>query len=125
MQPANLEDCMKLLKNRQNLVSLAGLALLLALALPGTAFADQRNRGQGSNYDKRARKCGKFVNCHDARDGRWDGKGPQRNRNSRYYRRYRVNNRRDDARFRNRSDRRFDVREVNRVNTVRIRRGRG
>lgn len=68
---------MRLLRNRQNLVSIAMLALLLALALPGTAFADKRDKGQGRDHDKRDRKCGKFVNCHDARDGRWDGRGPR------------------------------------------------
>lgn len=40
------------------------------------AFADRDFRGnRGRNWDK---KCGKFVNCHDARDGRWDGRGPRR-----------------------------------------------
>ena len=32
--------------------------------------------GNSSNQDK---KCAKFVNCHDARDGRWDGRGPRSN----------------------------------------------
>lgn len=39
-------------------------------------FADRDyryNRGRNQNW-----KCGKFVNCHDARDGRWDGRGPKR-----------------------------------------------
>lgn len=121
------------------------MALLLALALPGSAFADQRDRRGGRNYDNNdrrghnrhnrdrrsrnrdnnSRKCGKFVNCHDARNGRWDGRGPQRDRNRRYDRRNRSNNRRDDARFQNRTDRRSGVREVNRTNTASIRRGRG
>lgn len=39
-------------------------------------FADRDYRGnRGQNWNK---KCGKFVNCHDARDGRWDGRGPRR-----------------------------------------------
>lgn len=39
-------------------------------------FADRDFRGnRGRNMDW---KCGKFVNCHDARDGRWDGRGPRR-----------------------------------------------
>ncbi len=66
---------MRLPRNRQNLVSIAMLALLLALAQSATAFADKRDKGQGRHHDKRDRKCGKFVNCHDARDGRWDGRG--------------------------------------------------
>jgi hypothetical protein len=61
-------------------------ALILVLAMPLVSFAQGRGRGRGrglSNLDK----CGKFVNCHDARDGRWDGRGPRgsqigrRNRN--------------------------------------------
>lgn len=33
--------------------------------------------GRGRNLDW---KCGRFVNCHDARNGRWDGRGPRLNR---------------------------------------------
>jgi hypothetical protein len=39
-------------------------------------FADRDyrfNRRRNQNW-----KCGKFVNCHDARDGRWDGRGRRR-----------------------------------------------
>jgi hypothetical protein len=39
-------------------------------------FADRDysyNRGRNQNW-----KCGKFVNCHDARDGRRDGRSPRR-----------------------------------------------
>jgi hypothetical protein len=47
------------------------------MALPIISFAqgqgNGRGRGPGSNLDK---KCAKFVNCHDARDGRLDGRGP-------------------------------------------------
>ena len=54
-------------------------ALILLLASPATSSAQGRGRGQGHgrgpNLDK---KCGKFVNCHDARNGRWDGRGPTR-----------------------------------------------
>lgn len=76
-------------------------ALLLAVAVPSSTLAQGKGQGKGlgkghgngdwadridrnrssrnwrnrrgSNYDK---KCGKFVNCHDARDGRIDGRGP-------------------------------------------------
>ena len=50
-------------------------ALLFVAALPLTSSAQGRGKGNGagSNIDK---KCAKFVNCHDARDGRWDGRGP-------------------------------------------------
>jgi hypothetical protein len=146
---------MRLLKNRQNLVSFAMIALLLVLALPGYAFANQRGRGRGRDHNWRDRKCGKFVNCHDARDGRWDGRGPRRDWDGRFSRRDRFNDRfdrrhnrfdrfdrfddrdrwrrarfnqrfgRDDFRFRNRINRGFDAREVNRFNTIRFRRSRG
>jgi hypothetical protein len=41
-----------------------------------SAFAQGRGRGhgRGPNLD---RKCNVFVNCHDARDGRRDGRGPR------------------------------------------------
>ncbi len=52
-------------------------ASLLVLALPIISLAQGRGNGKGNgagpNLDK---KCAKFVNCHDARDGRWDGRGP-------------------------------------------------
>lgn len=36
-----------------------------------------RNRNYSRHYNK---KCGKFVNCHDARNGRIDGRGPRGSR---------------------------------------------
>jgi len=54
------------------------LALIFVVALPATSLGQGRGRGrwEGSKWDK---KCGKFVNCHDASDGRWDRRGPRRN----------------------------------------------
>ena len=56
------------------------LALTVIVALPATTLSQgrgrDRDRGERSNWDK---KCGKFVNCHDARNGRWDRRGPNRN----------------------------------------------
>ncbi|MFY9556873.1 MAG: hypothetical protein WAV20_20665 [Blastocatellia bacterium] len=43
--------------------------------LPGYGFAQGRGHGRGL-----AKKSAKFVNAHDARDGRWDGRGPRRKR---------------------------------------------
>jgi|GEM_PF-1489743 len=71
----------------------AAFMLLLAVAVPASTFAQGRGRGR-DRYSGADKKCGKFVNCHDARDGRWDGRGPRRNsyRNRVDYigRRYRV-----------------------------------
>lgn len=144
---------MRVPKNRQNLLSIAMLALLLALALPGTTFADKRDKGQGRDRDKRDRKCAKFVNCHDARDGRRDGRGPRRDSDNRSGRHDRIHDqidrrhdrfhdrfgdqdnrrharfhkrlRREHSRFHNRNNQRVDDREINRPNTARFRRARG
>jgi hypothetical protein len=61
------------------------LATAVNLALSVETFAKQR---RGRFNDKKAEK---FINGHDARDGRWDGRGP----------RFRFGDRRDrDRRFR-------------------------
>jgi hypothetical protein len=71
------------------------LTLCMAVVCLATAaaFAQGRGRGNGNgrrydvfadrDYRNNRRgnqnwKCGKFVNCHDARDGRLDGRGPRR-----------------------------------------------
>jgi hypothetical protein len=56
-------------------------ALMVIFGLPIVSYAQGRGngRGAGSNIDK---KCAKFVNCHDARDGRVDGRGPAINQGS-------------------------------------------
>ena len=64
------------------------LATAVNMALSGETFAKQR---RGRFNDKKAEK---FINGHDARDGRWDWRGP----------RFRFGDRRD-------RDRRFRVRE--------------
>jgi hypothetical protein len=69
------------------------LSLLMALMLClSTAMADpghgHRRGRERRNYDQgrthlppgQARKADKFINGHDARDGRGDGRGPKRNR---------------------------------------------
>ena len=61
---------------KRALLVAAGLTLLSLMALPVDVSAQGRGRGHGnSNWGK---KCEKFVNCHDARDGRWDNRGPRR-----------------------------------------------
>ncbi len=69
------------------------LGLILLVAMPVLTFAQGRGRGRG-----RDKKIEKFVNGHDARDGRWDGRGP--NRSSNIYRNRRWRDRDDDNRFR-------------------------
>ena len=70
---------MKHSKNRTGLISMIILTLLLAVVLPTTALGQGRGRGHGRGgiFGDSKNKCGKFVNCHDARDGRWDGRGPR------------------------------------------------
>ena len=100
---------MKSLFSRK-LMGAAALVLLLVLSVSADALAQGRGRGHGRGFDEGlGRKCGKFVNCHDARDGRWDGRGPRRNTtwSSRYFHRSRRdrdrrwdNNHRDWRRYR-------------------------
>jgi len=84
---------MKRSNNKQNSLGIIVLGLLLAVVIPATALGQGRGRGQWrrqdgntgwptrttrlSNYDK---KCAKFRNCHDASEGRWDGRGPRGSR---------------------------------------------
>lgn len=64
---------MQLMKrNRNILIVLAGIVLL---ALPAVSMAQGRGHGRGQQ-----KKLGKFINGHDARDGRWDGRGPRSTR---------------------------------------------
>ena len=71
------------------LLGILVVGLVILFGASSDAMAQGRGRGN-SHFDK---KCEKFVNCHDARDGRWDGRGPNRRtaytNNFRRYRRYR------------------------------------
>lgn len=107
---------MKLFRST-NVLRIAVLGLLLVVGLPSVVLGQGRSRRVGNGLSK---KCEKFVNCHDARDGRWDGRG--RRRNLSVLDRLRIRNRRnrrfdDDSRY-GRRDR--IVRDV-----IRDRRGRG
>jgi hypothetical protein len=62
----------------KNLLGILVVGLLVVLGASSNAMGQGRGR-RASHFDK---KCEKFVNCHDARDGRWDGRGP--NRRSRF-----------------------------------------
>ena len=103
---------MKFFRSR-NVLRVAMLALLIMIGLPMDAMSQGRGRRVGRGLDK---KCEKFVNCHDARDGRWDNRGPRR--------RLSLG---DRIRNRNRRNRRFndDDRRLRRERIVRLdRRGR-
>src|SRR5262249_46471763 len=61
--------------SRVILMTMTGMLLLV---LPAAASAQGRGHGWGRGGRDQSWKCGKFVNCHDARDGRVDGLGPNR-----------------------------------------------
>ena len=84
---------MKRSKNQQNSLGIIVMGLLLALAIPATALGQGRGRGQWKRQDgnigwptrttslsKQDRKCAKFRNCHDASEGRLDGRGARGSR---------------------------------------------
>lgn len=58
----------------------AAFLLLGILFVPAAIPAAARDKGR-NNRGKFERKADKFINGHDARDGRFDGRGPRRNRN--------------------------------------------
>jgi len=102
---------MKVKQKKQNLIAVVVLGLMFMVAMPVTALGDNRDkgrrghsRGQNRDWNKHQRKCGKFVNCHDARAGRVDGRGPNRLRSNRRWR----NRDRDNLVLRNRNRRVFD-----------------
>jgi hypothetical protein len=77
---------MKHSRIKGNFFAVALMALLLVLSVPATSLAKDRHaRNHGDNHDNRSwskhnRKCGKFVNCHDARNGKWDRRGARGDR---------------------------------------------
>lgn len=91
-------------RNRKTLLLLLVSVFLLA-AVPTVTSAQGRGRGRGLE-----KKQDKFINGHDARDGRWDGRGPRGTR---------VGRRNDRVFLPGRS-----VRRVNRGNVILIPRNR-
>jgi hypothetical protein len=69
---------MKTLK-RNRKIWLIVMSLFLLAVLPVVTSAQGRGRGWGQE-----KKLDKFVNGHDARDGRWDGRGPVSGRRTSY-----------------------------------------
>ncbi len=100
---------MRILNGKASFVRMLIVLMVVTMAMPATLLAKNqgRGRGRGRNFDRFERKCEKFVNCHDARDGRWDGRGPRRNFDDRIRRR----------RFRNRD---FDGDNFRRLQRRRI-----
>jgi len=98
-------------KTRLSLLTALLFALMIMVAAPATSWAQGNGRGRGHGRNrgdgwKLNKKCGKFVNCHDARNGRVDGRGRRRNlawRNEGFVPRgYRVRNRLNNNDLRNR-----------------------
>ena len=91
---------MKLLTSRK----LFGIAMLALLML--SVSSEAMGQGRGRRVSRTDRKCEKFVNCHDARDGRVDGRGPDRDDSlTNIFRRTRRNR---DGDVRTRRERRRD-----------------
>ena len=101
----------------QKFLWIAVFSLLFMIALPAAVQAQGRGRGRGPDMSK---KCGKFVNCHDARDGRVDGRGPRRDA---FRRGVFVGRNHNHRRFRNVDDGRFA--RARRIHRVREFRGEG
>jgi hypothetical protein len=82
--------------------------LVVGLVILFGASSDAMGQGRGRRVSHFDKKCEKFVNCHDARDGRWDGRGPNRRSGFTNFRRNRRHRDRDfdrinrRARFRDR-----------------------
>jgi hypothetical protein len=84
----------------RNTIAKFTFAILIICLASAAALAQGRGRGVGRDRNQNW-KCGVFVNCHDARDGRLDGRGPAISRVNRgvfargdrvsYRRRYNMN----------------------------------
>jgi hypothetical protein len=72
---------MTISKGKRATFRAAIFALIVAIIVPTAALANPpQGRGQGRGKDKlskQEKKNAKFKNGHDARDGRWDGRGPR------------------------------------------------
>jgi hypothetical protein len=73
-----VEEAMNVTLNKRIALWAALLTLIFVVGAPSVAQAQGRGRGRGQD-----KKAGKFKNGHDARDGRWDGRGPRGNRDDR------------------------------------------
>ena len=90
-------------------------AAIMLFTLPVISYAQGRGNGRWHGRSNRSWKCGKFVNCHDARDGRWDNRGPRGSRignrirnDDDYYNGRRIRRGNRNVIFVNRNRSRFD-----------------
>ena len=67
------------LKNRLSVLQTLIAAVIVALLLSSVTPAHPHDKRWRSR-DKHNKKAEKFINGHDARDGRWDGRGPRNKR---------------------------------------------
>lgn len=104
---------MRSLTSKVSFVRIVIVLMMALMAMPAVVFAKNqgRGRGRGRDFDRLDRKCEKFVNCHDARDGRWDGRGPRRASDDRFRRRRFRDRDFDDDDFRRFQRRRFRNRD--------------
>lgn len=108
---------MKVLQGKRAALWAAVVMLLLTVAVPSVSFGQGRGRGRGQS-----RKSEVFRNGHDARDGRWDGRGPRGDRDDRddrdddddYYRRNRDDRYGRDRYGRNRNGNVYDRTDIQR-----------
>ena len=63
---------MKSMTVKRSAMLIVSLLMAVTLLLPVCVSAQGRGHGRGLS-----KKSEKFVNGHDARDGRWDGRGPR------------------------------------------------
>ena len=63
---------MKSMPVKRSAMLIVSLIMAVTLLLPACVSAQGRGHGRGLS-----KKSEKFVNGHDARDGRWDGRGPR------------------------------------------------
>jgi len=83
--------------------------LVVGLVVLFGASSDAMGQGRGRRVSHFDKKCEKFVNCHDARDGRWDGRGPNRRSGfTNIFTRHRRYRDRDFDRISRRRDRNWD-----------------
>ena len=68
---------MKNFRSHRFILMLATVLVIFAVPMLVSAQGRGRGLGRGRNRDW---KCSIFVNCHDARDGRLDGRGPRASR---------------------------------------------